>query len=97
MNHLAVQRFQRVPDTIQNAVRYAAADQGKTWMKQYLSVVALEQLRRVGGKASVGFLVNALAPGIITRISSNSSVNGETGRYPRVGWKSNRGLHYAIP
>ena len=66
MNQLAIQRLQCVPNTIQNAVRYTAAYQWEPWVQKHLTVVALEQLRRLGSKAAVGFLVNALAPGVIT-------------------------------
>ena len=41
---------------------------GKPWpfVKQNGAVAAFEQLRRLGSKTSVGFLIDLLAPGIIT-------------------------------
>ena len=35
-------------------------------MKQYGAIAAFEQLRRLGSQTSVGFLVDLLAPGIIS-------------------------------
>ena len=45
---------------------YAASHQWQAWVKKHGAVVAFEQLRRLGSETSVGFLIDLLAPGIIT-------------------------------
>ena len=66
MKRLVVEGFHCVPDGVQNAVRYAAAHQWQAWVKKHGAVIAFEQLRRLGSQTSVGFLIDLLAPGIIT-------------------------------
>ena len=66
MKRVLVEGFHRVPDGVQNAVRYAAAHQWQAFVKQNGAVAAFQQLRRLGGQTSVRFLVDLLAPGIIT-------------------------------
>ena len=64
MKRLALQSSHFIPNSVQDAVCYAASHQWQAWVKT--AVVAFEQLRRLGGKTSVGFLIDLLAPGIIT-------------------------------
>ena len=66
MKRVLVEGFNGIPDGVQNAVRYAAAHQWQAFVKQNGAIAAFEQLRRLGGKTSVGFLIDLLAPGIIT-------------------------------
>ena len=66
MKRLVVEGLNGVPDGVQNAVRYAAAHQWQAFVKQYGTIAAFEQLRRLGSKTSVGFLIDLLAPGVIT-------------------------------
>ena len=66
MKRVLVEGLNGIPDGVQNAVRYAAAHQWQTWVKQNGAVAAFQQLRRLGGQTSVRFLVDLLAPGIIT-------------------------------
>ena len=66
MKRLVVEGFHCVPDGVQNAVRYAATHQWQAWVKQNGTVAAFQQLRRLGGQTTVRFLVDLLAPGIIT-------------------------------
>ena len=40
--------------------------QWQAFVKQYGTIAAFEQLRRLGSKTSVGFLIDLLAPGVIT-------------------------------
>ena len=66
MKRVLVEGFQCVPDGVQNAVRYAAAHQWQAWVKQNGTVAAFQQLRRLGSQTSVRFLIDLLAPGIIS-------------------------------
>ena len=63
---LLVNAHHLIPYTIQNAVRDSTTHQLKTWIQEYGTVVAFQQLRVLGSKASVGFLVDLHAPGIIS-------------------------------
>ena len=66
MKRLVVERFHAVPDGVQNAVRYAATHQWQAWVTQNGTVAAFQQLRRLGSQTTVRFLVDLLAPGVIT-------------------------------
>ena len=55
-----------VPHTVQDAVTYLASHQFKALVQQYGAVAAFQQLRVLGSKTAVGFLVDLLAPGIIS-------------------------------
>ena len=66
MKRLAIQGSHFIPDSVQDAMCYAASYQWQAFVKQYGAIAAFEQLRRLGGKTSVGFLIDLLAPGIIT-------------------------------
>ena len=66
MKRLVVEGLYGIPDGVQNAMRYAAAHQWQAFVKQNGAVAAFQQLRRLGGQTSVRFLVDLLAPGIIT-------------------------------
>ena len=66
MKRVLVKGFNGVPDGVQNAMRYAAAYPWQAWVKQNGTVAAFQQLRRLGGQTTVRFLVDLLAPGIIT-------------------------------
>ena len=66
MKRLVVEGLNGIPDGVQNAVRYAAAHQWQAWVKQNGTVAAFQQLRRLGSQTTVRFLIDLLAPGIIT-------------------------------
>ena len=66
MKRLALQSANFVPHSIQDAMCYAASHQWQAWVKEHGTVAAFQQLRRMGSKTSVGFLIDLLAPGIIT-------------------------------
>ena len=55
-----------VPNTVQDAVCYAASHQFKAWVQKYGAIAAFQQLRVLGSKTTIGFLVDLLAPGIIS-------------------------------
>ena len=52
LKRLAINSFDLVPHSV--------------WVKKHGAVIAFEQLRRLGSQTSVGFLIDLLAPGIIT-------------------------------
>ena len=66
MKRVLVEGFHCIPDGVQNAMRYAATHQWQAFVKQNGAIAAFQQLRRLGGQTSVRFLVDLLAPGIIT-------------------------------
>ena len=66
MKRLAINSRHFVPHSVQDAVCYAASHQWQAFVKQNGAIAAFEQLRRLGGKTSVGFLIDLLAPGVIT-------------------------------
>ena len=66
MKRLAINSRHFVPHSVEDAVRYAAAHQWQAWVKEHGAVIAFEQLRRLGSQTSVGFLIDLLAPGIIS-------------------------------
>ena len=66
MKRLAFNGSNSVPDSIQDAIAYQTTHQFKAWVKQYGSVFAFEQLRTLGSKAAVGFLIDLLAPGVVS-------------------------------
>ena len=66
MKRLAIQGSHFIPHSVQDAMCYAASHQWQAFVKQYGTIAAFEQLRRLGSKTSVGLLVDLLAPGIIT-------------------------------
>ena len=66
MKRVLVEGFHSVPDSVQNAVRYAAAHQWQAWVKQNGTVAAFQPLRRLGSQTTGRFLIDLLAPGIIT-------------------------------
>ena len=66
MKRVLVEGFHGVSNSVQNAVRYAATHQWQAWVKQNGTVAAFQQLRRLGGQTTVRFLVDLLAPGVIT-------------------------------
>ena len=45
---------------------HAASHQFKAWVQKYGTVAAFQQLRVLGSKTTIGFLVDLLAPGIIS-------------------------------
>ena len=73
-NVLVIQQMKRlvfegdnfIPNTVQDAVIYAASHQFKAWVQKYGAVAAFQQLRVLGSKTTIGFLVDLLAPGIIS-------------------------------
>ena len=66
MKRLALQGVNFIPHSVQDAMCYAASHQWQAWVKEHGTVAAFQQLRRMGSKTSVGFLIDLLAPGIIT-------------------------------
>ena len=66
MKRLAIKAENCIPNTIQDAIAYQTAHQFKASVQKYGSVFAFEQLRTLGSKAAVGFLVDLLAPGIVS-------------------------------
>ena len=66
MKRLVVEGNNCVPNRVKNAICYAASHQWQAFVKQNGAVAAFEQLRRLGGQTTVRFLVDLLAPGIIT-------------------------------
>ena len=66
MKRLAFNGTDCIPNTIQDAMSYAASHQFKAWVKKYGSIAAFEQLRMLGSKAAVGFSIDLLAPGVVS-------------------------------
>ena len=66
MKRLVFESDNFVPNTVQDAVCYAASHQFKAWVQKYGAVAAFQQLRVLGSKTTIGFLVDLLAPGIIS-------------------------------
>ena len=66
MKRLVFEGDNFVPNTVQDAVIYSASHQFKAWVQQYGAIAAFQQLRVLGSKTSVGFLIDLLAPGIIS-------------------------------
>ena len=65
MKRLAFDGDNFVPNTVQDAVCYAASHQFKAWVQKYGAIAAFQQLRILGSKTTIGFLIDLLAPGII--------------------------------
>ena len=66
MKRLVFEGDNFIPNTVQDAVSYAASHQLKAWVQQYGAIAAFQQLRVLGSKTTIGFLIDLLAPGIIS-------------------------------